>query len=495
MTADVLSRVDTGELDERRRALETVLRGLADCAGAAVRAAPSVGAAAPERVGELELLGRRLTGLEGEAALLREALGEAVSAYERAEEALEEQLPVIPARVAPLVAAVAFGLRASESFARRVPGAREDAALLVRATAEAAFGSVGAAARVLAGDDGARDELSAEKADLVRALLGDPLLVEGLRAVISTIGLGTEVGVLLLPPPVTAALGGRSAGETVGGGVSSAASVLVVLATVFGVVPPPGERRLRVQTVEPPPIRLGSAAEAPSSWGELAARIPPSDPDGPQVVIEEFGGEWLVTVSGTTDWSLDPEQAFGAASNLKAMSGGGAASVAGTLAAMEAAGIPEGAPVTIAAHSQGGLVALRVAQSGRYDVHDVIAFGSPIRGLDLPSGTRSVSIEHSDDLVPALSGFGRTAGQEQGVIVVERDSPASTPQEGPVPAHALESYVATAQTLDADPRLAASGAALFGLWTAAPGSRVGARLTTVPVSPRGAPGTAGRAAR
>lgn len=161
------------------------------------------------------------------------------------------------------------------------------------------------------------------------------------------------------------------------------------------------------------------------------------------MVIERFGEEWLVTVSGTTDWSSDPEQAFGAASNLKAMSGGGSASVAGTLAAMEAAGIPDGAPVTIAAHSQGGLVALRVAQSGRYDVHDVVAFGSPIRGLDLPSGTRSVSIEHSDDLVPALSGFGRTAAQEPGVIVVERDSPDSTLQEGAVPAHALDSYVAT----------------------------------------------------
>ncbi|MWV47718.1 hypothetical protein GRS96_00335 [Rathayibacter sp. VKM Ac-2803] len=495
MSSALLDRVDTGELDERRRALDTVLRGLADCTGAAARAAPAVGAAAPERVGELELLTRRLHGLEAEALQLRDALVEAAAAYARAEEALEEGPVVVPIRVAPLVSAVVFGLRASESFARRVPGAREDAARLVRATADAAFGSVGAAARVLAGDDGARDDLAEEKDELVRALLGDPLVVEGLRATISTIGLGTEIGVLLLPPQVADVLGGRPADEVIGQGVSSAAGVLVVLATLFGVLPAPGERRLRIESVEPPPVRLGSAASAPSSWGELAARIPPSDPDGPQVVIERFGEEWLVTLSGTTDWTGDPEQAFGAASNLRAMSGGGSASVAGTLAAMEAAGIPEGAPVTIAAHSQGGLVALRVAQSERYDVHDLVSFGSPVRGLDLPDGVRSVSVEHSDDLVPALSGFGRTASQEPGVIVVERDSPDSTPQESPVPAHALEAYVATAQTLDADPRLAASGAALFGLWRTPPDSRVAGRLTMVPVSPRGAAGAAGRRAR
>ncbi|WKK72450.1 hypothetical protein Q0F99_05730 [Rathayibacter oskolensis] len=495
MRTALLSRVDTRELDERRRALEAVLRGLGECTGAAARAAPAVASAAPERAGELELLARRLHGLEAEAVLLRDALGEAASAYTRAEEGLEERPVLIPGRVAPLVAVVSSGLRAAESFARRVPGAREDAAVLVEATAEAVFGSIGAAVRVLAGEDGARAELSAEKEELVRALLGDPLVVEGLRAMISGIGLGTEIGVLLLPPPVSAALGGRPADEVIGGGVSSAAGVLVVLATLFGAIPAPGERRVRVESVDPPPVRLGSAATPPASWGELAGRIPPSDPDGPQVVIERFGEEWLVTVSGTTDWSSDPEQAFGAASNLKAMSGGGSASVAGTLAAMEAAGIPDGAPVTIAAHSQGGLVALRVAQSGRYDVHDVVAFGSPIRGLDLPSGTRSVSIEHSDDLVPALSGFGRTAAQEPGVIVVERDSPDSTLQEGAVPAHALDSYVATGQALDAEPRLAAIGAALFGLWRAAPDSRVAMRLTTVPVSPRDARGTAGRAAR
>ncbi|WP_085474619.1 hypothetical protein [Rathayibacter oskolensis] len=477
--------------------LESLRGALADCAAASGRAAPAVELAAGPRVGELALLTRRLRALEHEAAQLHSALLDAASAYERTEEALRSpsEPDGIPYSVAPLVSLWSFGSRAVESFERRAPGAREDAGRLVRATAEAAYGSARAAARALTGDEAAGAELAEEGEELVRELLGDPLVVEGIRGVISTIGLGTEIGVLLLPPPIADALGRPSSEQVIGSGVSSAANVLVVLGTLFGIVPAAGERRLRVESVAPPPIALGYEGSAPSSWGELAARIPPSDPEGAQVVIERYGEEWLVTVSGTTDWSSDPEQAFGAVSNLQAMSGGGSASVAGTLAAMEAAGIPEGAPVTLAAHSQGGLVALRVAQSEKYRVHDVVTFGSPVRGLDLPDGTRSVSIEHSDDLVPALGGFGRTSALEPGVVVVERSSPEETPREGAVPAHGLDAYVATAQTLDADPRLAASGAALFGLWAAAPDSRSAARLTTVPVTPRDGAAAGGRRAR
>ncbi|MCJ1674756.1 MULTISPECIES: hypothetical protein [unclassified Rathayibacter] len=473
-------RVETAELDERRRTLEGLAAGLAECAVLGDGLVPAVMLAAPARAGEPAALGDRLRLLEADAVALREALAAAAAEYERAE---EDAVPGTPGILGPQTAVALFERRAGESLARRLPGAVEDAAVLVRAVADAAFGSVSAAARALAGDEGAEADLKEEGEDLVRALLGDPLLIEGLRGVISSIGLGTEIGVLLLPPPLADAVGRPTSEQVIGNGVQSAAGALVILGTVFGVLPAPGERELRVERVPPPVDPLA----APAGWGELAARIPPSDPDGPQVVIERYGGEWLVTLSGTTDWSADPEQAFGAPSNLQAMAGGRAASVEGALAAMAAAGISAGAPVTMAAHSQGGLVALRVAQSGRYDVHDVVTFGSPVRGLDLPEGTRSLSIEHSDDLVPALSGFSRTAAEEPGVVLVERDSPAGIPRDTPVPAHALDAYVATGHALDAaaDPRLAATGAALFPLWRGAPDSRVAARLTTVPVSPGG----------
>ncbi|NQX05488.1 hypothetical protein HQQ82_11700 [Rathayibacter sp. VKM Ac-2856] len=487
MSAVAPVRVETGGLDERRRVLDRLSAGLAGCAALGEGVVVAVRLADPGRAGEAAVLGERLRGLEAEAAALRDALEAAAAGYERAEEGAAPELSAVSA---PEAAVAVFGRRAGESLARRLPGAVEDAAVLVRAVADAAFGSASAAVRALAGDESARADLEEEGEDLVRALLGDPLVIEGLRGLISWIGLGTEIGVLLLPPQLAEAVGRPSSEQVIGEGVASAAGALVVLGTLFGVLPAPGEREVRVERVAPPAVRTGSADAPPTGWGELAARIPPSDPDGPQVVIERFGAQWLVTLSGTTDWSADPEQAFGAASNLQAMSGRRAASVDGALAAMAAAGIPPGAPVTLAAHSQGGLVALRIAQSGRYDVHDVVTFGSPVRGLDLPDGTRSVSIEHSDDLVPALGGFGRTSGEEPGVVLIERDSPAGTPRESPVPAHGLEAYVATARELDvsADPRLAAAGAALFPLWRGAPGERFAARLTTVPVSPGGGRG-------
>lgn len=485
------ARVDTGELDDRLRVLDALRAGLDECAATSRAIGPALELAAPSRAGELALLECRLRDLVIETERLGEALASSALAYEH----VEEDLALPP----PAVSLLTFTGRAGESLSRRLPGAADDAARLVAAVTEAAFGSVTAAGRALAGDEEARGAPSEEGEALARALLADPLVLEGIRALISTIGLGTEIGVLLLPPPILAALGSPDPERFVGGGVASAAGVLVALGTLLGVLPAAGERRLRVQEVEPPPLPLGSSAEPPSGWGELAARIPPSDPDGAQVVVERYGDEWLVAVSGTTDWSANPEQAFGAASNLQAMSGGRAESVAGTLAAMEAAGVPEGARVTIAAHSQGGLVALRVAQTGRYAVHDVVTFGSPVRGLDLPDGTHAVSIEHSDDIVPVLGGFGRTSAEEPGVVLVERDSPSSTPQEGVTPAHGLDAYIATAQGLDAapvvDPRLAVTGAGLFGLWRGAPESRVAARLTTVPVSPRAAAGAGGRGVR
>ncbi|MBO0985857.1 hypothetical protein, partial [Rathayibacter sp. SD072] len=242
---------------------------------------------------------------------LRRSLGLAVVSYAGAESS------ALPLLAGPALAATSWGLRAVESAEHRSPTALEDAATLVGAVVGAVQGSAQA---LLPGGD--RSAPARERDELVRALLGDALVVEGIRALISSIGLGTEIGVLLVPPPVAAVLGRPPAEDLVGSGVGSASGVLVVLGTLFGVLPAPGERRLRVEEAAPPPLPFGSVQAPPRGWGELAGRVPPSDPDGPQVVIERYGAEWLVAVSGTTDWSGDPGQAFGAAANLEAMSGG-----------------------------------------------------------------------------------------------------------------------------------------------------------------------------
>jgi hypothetical protein len=65
-----------------------------------------------------------------------------------------------------------------------------------------------------------------------------------------------------------------------------------------------------------------------------------------------------------------------------------------------------------------------------------------------------LSVEHSEDLVPATGGTGVTA---DGRLVVERSlAPLEPTLDDPLPAHALTAYRGTADVIDGsdDPRLA-----------------------------------------
>jgi hypothetical protein len=77
--------------------------------------------------------------------------------------------------------------------------------------------------------------------------------------------------------------------------------------------------------------------------------------------------------------------------------------------ALDAAGVPRGAQVLLAGHSQGGIVAMDLAgdpafNGGRVKVTDVVAVGSPISATQVAtgSGTRVFSVENVNDLVTHL---------------------------------------------------------------------------------------------
>lgn len=70
-------------------------------------------------------------------------------------------------------------------------------------------------------------------------------------------------------------------------------------------------------------------------------------------------------------------------------------------AAMQAAGIPSGAEVVLAGHSQGGIVAGNLAAdpafnggADGYMVTDVLTVGSPVEQISFPDGTRSLNLAH-----------------------------------------------------------------------------------------------------
>ena len=193
-----------------------------------------------------------------------------------------------------------------------------------------------------------------------------------------------------------------------------------------------------------------SVACAPvSGFGDLMQRVPAAGAGATQVRIEQRGDSAVVYIGGTSDfgWPAATE-AFDMTSNIAALGGAGrsAASVRATEQAMRAAGITSTEPVTLVGHSQGGLVAARIAQSQQWAVSHVVTAGAPIRQIDLPPGIRVVAFEHVGDPIPGLSAASTTGVR---VLSERRDTGSAIPTGGDtLPAHNLARYRETAVLAD-----------------------------------------------
>lgn len=99
--------------------------------------------------------------------------------------------------------------------------------------------------------------------------------------------------------------------------------------------------------------------------------------------------------------------------NLAAVGGVDNAYEAAVMKAMKDAGVPPDAPVNLLGHSQGGIVAARLAQrmtspdsDQHYNVTSVVTAGSPVDDIDLPESVKEVSLANEYDIVPRLDGAG-----------------------------------------------------------------------------------------
>jgi len=79
-------------------------------------------------------------------------------------------------------------------------------------------------------------------------------------------------------------------------------------------------------------------------------------------------------------------------------------------AAMRRAGVPPGAELMLAGHSQGGITAMNLAAAGGYRVTHVVTAGSPIANKRA-GRARVLALEHQGDLVPDLDGAEETANR------------------------------------------------------------------------------------
>lgn len=194
----------------------------------------------------------------------------------------------------------------------------------------------------------------------------------------------------------------------------------------------------------------------PTGVGDLAARIPKAVAGKPQVRIENYGDaehpSWAVYISGTVEWdAIAKTDPLDLTSNITAMAGQTAGSFETVISAMKAAGIAPSDPVVLAGHSQGGLIATQVAAYSWFNVQAVATFGAPESKVPVPDGVATLTVEHSDDIVPAMGGDSLTDSDDR--VTVRREAFASEPLPAgaALPAHNLDTYRETALLIDASP--------------------------------------------
>jgi hypothetical protein len=116
--------------------------------------------------------------------------------------------------------------------------------------------------------------------------------------------------------------------------------------------------------------------------------------------------------------------------------------------ALRAAGVKPNDELVVAGYSQGGMVAGGLAAgSGEFNVTAIVTLGAPIAQLDLPAETAVMAIEHSNDVIPALSGAINPVTENWVTVGREIDL---HPGQSALTAHELDRYVETSKLVDED---------------------------------------------
>ena len=233
---------------------------------------------------------------------------------------------------------------------------------------------------------------------------------------------------------VTAIMGGGDVAQAAQhGDVSHAARVIV------GDV---GPHDVTVEALGPPESGVNRAV----SLADRITRIPEG---ASPVLVERYrmpSGEWEsdVYIAGTQHWGMGSSaEPFDMESNLALVAGVSAASLVAVHVAMKKAGVRPNERVHYVGHSQGGLLASRVAESGRYATGSVLTVGAPLGTAPTQGDYPALAIAHTDDVVPGLAG----AQEPTGRTVVETHS-GSLPLDV-AGAHSREGYAHTAARVDA----------------------------------------------
>lgn len=139
-----------------------------------------------------------------------------------------------------------------------------------------------------------------------------------------------------------------------------------------------------------------------------------------------FDGPFPAGTPGLPDELTDSGLVQNLGTNFAGVAGADNAYVEAVLRAMREAGIPPDAPVNLLGHSQGGIVAARVAEAvsraegGRtYRIDNVVTAGSPVDHVELLDDISVLSLVNEYDLVPRLDGEAYDDDAQHTTIVTE----------------------------------------------------------------------------
>jgi len=190
------------------------------------------------------------------------------------------------------------------------------------------------------------------------------------------------------------------------------------------------------------------------SVAETAERIPnPVIGDEAQVRIDKYSAPGMpdrfeIFIGGTVNFSpVATGEPFDTTSNLELMADLPAGSFDGVKQSMAMAGIGRDSHIVVTGHSQGALIAAKIAESGDYSVDAVMLFGSPSGQVPVPASIPTLIVEHLEDPVVSLGGLqsNRDATIVQAMAL---RGPDPVPTGIALPAHHIEAYIETAEAID-----------------------------------------------
>ncbi|MBO1754765.1 alpha/beta fold hydrolase [Allobranchiibius sp. CTAmp26] len=166
-------------------------------------------------------------------------------------------------------------------------------------------------------------------------------------------------------------------------------------------------------------------------------------------------GHWVVDIPGTEDWGAKmPSNPSDASANVRSIAGAPStlypAISSAVAAAMKAQGVPPGTePVMLVGHSQGGIVAARLAQNPqfrtRFRVTHLLTVAAPESRIAVPTSVQALSIEHTADVVPRLDAAGEPDAVNRTRIRIDPRSLMRPGDHDPLDQHYTVLYAASAR--------------------------------------------------